>query len=206
MDMKKQYDKLLGDLLGVLDAVDQACVHWQEVEAEMSESASAESVSGVPGADISVANEQPIDAARQQRASSLSPFQRVAKVVLRNLEVLVGLDHDTAEHPSPSVNIETKVAAEAGLGMETSDNLAEVIASGREGAELIQRSFLETLRQHEITPIPAQGKPFNAKTMFAIGREPDNTVPPNTVVEEIVRGYQQGDKILREAQVIVSSQ
>lgn len=172
MDAKKQYDRLLSDLLGVLDAVDQACVHWQTVEAEIEETAT------------------PIAAAPP--GSELNPFQQAAQVAIAGLESLLGLQRPVTS----TANTATE---------PSSTELAEIIASGREGAELIQRSLLDALRQQNITPIPALGKPFDSKTMFAIDRQADPNLPENTILEELVRGYQQNDKILREAQVIVSS-
>lgn len=217
MDVKKQYDKLLTDLLGVLDAVDQACVHWQQVEADMHESAeSAESASPKPMPEASASGDGRVEAAQSPPQPSLTAFQRAARSILSRLEMILGL-RDRAGAVSQFPNLESSPSritpstvvpsrVDAADEVNTSEGLAEIVASGREGAELIQRSLLDALHQHQITPISVQGKPFNPKTMFAIGRESDNTVPANTVLEEIVRGYQQGDKILREAQVIVSGQ
>ena len=196
MDAKKQYNRLLTDLLGVLDAVDQACAHWQEVEAEMQDSAltgqeTLQDTDAEEGANTGEATSLP----------ALNPIQQLGKSVLDQLGALIGLSVEPATHPQESDGD----ATEQGQSQPASEDLAEVIASGREGAELIQRSLLDALRQQKITPIDAIGKPFNAKLMFAIDRQSDATVPPNTVLEEIVRGYQQGDQVLREAQVIVSS-
>ena len=42
--------------------------------------------------------------------------------------------------------------------------------------------------------------------MHALGQQVDASVPPSTVLQEVVRGYQWKDRILREAQVIVSGE
>lgn len=192
MDAKKQYNRLLTDLLGVLDAVDQACAHWQEVEEEMEDSALS-----VPKTEV----EEGANAVDPTSLPELNPIQKIGKSVLEQLGILLGVSAAPVPQPSGSGDDATKQAAT----QPASENLAEVIVSGREGAELIQRSLLDALRKQKITPIEAIGKPFNAKLMFAIDRQPDATVPPNTVLEEVVRGYQQGEQVLREAQVIVSS-
>lgn len=191
MDVKEQYERLLTDLLGVLDAVDQACAHWQEVEAEIAQPTSVDAV------DLLESQ------ARGLRATPSWPglFQQGARATLNLLERLFGLAPITALGADGH---ETSLDADPGESQISAVELAEMVASGREGAELIQRSLLDALRQQQIIPIPAQGQPFNPKTMFAIGREANSDVPENTVLEEIVRGYQQGEKILREAQVIVS--
>lgn len=197
--MANPYDRLLTDLLNVLDAVDQACAHWQTVEAEMAEAAGSEPVATIPEADIPGAAPAP----------ELNPIQRVAQAAIAGLESLLGLNRAAAPGSS-TPPMASNAGAIAPPGADSSDGsasteLAEIIASGREGAELIQRSLLDALRQQNITPIPALGQPFDSKTMFAIDRQPDPNLPENTILEELVRGYRQKDKILREAQVIVSS-
>ena len=41
--------------------------------------------------------------------------------------------------------------------------------------------------------------------MYALGQQADASALPNTVVQEVVRGYRWKDRVLREAQVIVAS-
>ncbi|WP_413176175.1 nucleotide exchange factor GrpE [Anabaena azotica] len=62
------------------------------------------------------------------------------------------------------------------------------------------------LKQRRVVPIVAQGKPFDSQTMYAVGRELRADITENTVIQEVVRGYLWGDKVLREAQVIVATQ
>jgi molecular chaperone GrpE len=83
-------------------------------------------------------------------------------------------------------------------------SLSEVLISNQQGVDLIRRSLLDLLRQRQVTPIIAQGKAFNPKTMYAVGRQA-STAPENTVIQEVVRGYLWGDQVLREAQVMVSA-
>ena len=90
------------------------------------------------------------------------------------------------------------------LANTTSTYLA-ALNSNQEGIEIIRRSMLILLRQRQIVPIPALGEPFDSGYMYAISSTPSDTVPLNTVIQEVVRGYRIGDRILREAQVIVSS-
>jgi molecular chaperone GrpE len=40
--------------------------------------------------------------------------------------------------------------------------------------------------------------------MHALGQQSDAVATPNTVLQEVVRGYRWKDRILREAQVIVA--
>ncbi len=87
---------------------------------------------------------------------------------------------------------------------EDSESLAEVVTSAREGIEMIQASLLSVLNQHQVTPLSTQGLPFDPQYMHALSQQADADAPPNTVVQEVVRGYRWKDRILREAQVIVA--
>ncbi|NJM47334.1 MAG: nucleotide exchange factor GrpE [Alkalinema sp. RU_4_3] len=85
------------------------------------------------------------------------------------------------------------------------DALTEALTSNQAGIELIRRSLLDLLQKRQIKPIPALGLPFDSQCMYAIAQQASDTAPVNTVIQEVVRGYWQGDRILREAQVIVAS-
>lgn len=88
--------------------------------------------------------------------------------------------------------------------------LIEMINSDRQGIELIRRSFLDLLKQHQIVPILALGQAFDPAYMYALGQQPSEALP-NTVIREVVRGYRWHNAsgtqvgVLREAQVIVST-
>jgi len=81
----------------------------------------------------------------------------------------------------------------------------EILQSAKEGVEVIRRMLLDLLRQHQVIPIEALGKPFDPALMYAVGRTPSTEVAENTVVEEVLRGYVLGERVLRLARVIVAS-
>jgi len=84
-------------------------------------------------------------------------------------------------------------------------SLSDILTSNQQGVELIRRSLLEMLRHRRVVPIEALLQPFNPQTMYAVGRQERADVTDNTVIQEVVRGYLWGDRVLREAQVIVAS-
>jgi molecular chaperone GrpE len=84
-------------------------------------------------------------------------------------------------------------------------DLKQVLLSNQQGIEVIQRSLLDLLRQRQVIPIVAMGKPFDPHYMYAIGREESASTPENTVIQEVVRGYLWQDQVLREAQVMVAA-
>lgn len=96
--------------------------------------------------------------------------------------------------------------SDASAKSATPESLSEIITSNQQGVELIRRSLLQVLRQRRVVPITAQGQPFDSQTMYAVGRESRADVTENTVIEEVVRGYLWGERVLREAQVIVATQ
>ena len=63
----------------------------------------------------------------------------------------------------------------------------------------------ETKKEKQVRPTETMGLPFDSQSMYAIAREPREELEENIVVKEVVRGYLWQDKILREAQVIVST-
>jgi molecular chaperone GrpE len=89
---------------------------------------------------------------------------------------------------------------------EPSDNgLIEILTSQKAGIEMIRRSLLDVLQKRQVQPMNAVGQPFDAQCMYAIAQQPSDSAPVNTVIQEVVKGYWKGDRILREAQVIVAS-
>jgi len=44
------------------------------------------------------------------------------------------------------------------------------------------------------------GKPFDSQIMYAVGREERADIIDNTVIQEVLRGYLWGDRVLTEAQ------
>ncbi|MGB3294844.1 MAG: nucleotide exchange factor GrpE [Phormidesmis sp.] len=149
IQLRKQQEKLLTDLLTVVDDLDSAVAHWQQAE-------------------------------RHQSSAPLPlPWWQRWRHWLRSLAA-VGIDDAQA------------------------DNLSEIVTSARAGTDMIRESMLTVLSQHQVTPFPAEGHPFDPTHMHALGQQATTEVPPNTVVQEVVRGYRWKDRILRAAQVIVA--
>ncbi|MBE9077042.1 nucleotide exchange factor GrpE [Romeria aff. gracilis LEGE 07310] len=157
IQLRQQQEKLLKDLLAVVDALDRAAEHWHQAEQ---------------------AQEQLASAPRAQ------PWWQ------RQLQYwwqwLVQPDAEAAEADEPSPT-------------------AEVVTSARAGIDLIRESMLTVLSQHQVLPLPAQGQPFDPSRMYALGQQSVPNAAPNTVVQEVVRGYLWQDRVLREAQVIVAA-
>jgi molecular chaperone GrpE len=73
------------------------------------------------------------------------------------------------------------------------------------GVELIFQKLMKVLEAKGLAPFESVGKPFDVGYHDALLQVPRNDVPPQTVIEEVERGYMLNDKVLRHAKVIVSS-
>ena len=67
------------------------------------------------------------------------------------------------------------------------------------------RSFQQKLERHNITPVAAKGKVFDPRVHEAVSRQETSASPPGTVVEELIKGYRLGDRLLRAASVVVAA-
>jgi molecular chaperone GrpE (heat shock protein) len=152
LQLRKQQEKLLSDLLTVVDSLDRAADHWQQAEQKQSERATAVQALGK------------VAWWRQW----LPSFQKAAPAA------------------------------------DSEERLAETVTSAHEGIKMIRDSMLNVLNQHQVAPMPAAGTPFDPNQMHALGQQVEADVAPNTVVQEVVRGYRWQDRTLRVAQVIVA--
>ena len=79
----------------------------------------------------------------------------------------------------------------------------EDVAAFLAGAEMIYRRLSETLAQEGLEPIPAVGSVFDPARHEAVAYEPAGE-EPNTVLEELRRGYTFRGKVIRPALVKVA--
>jgi molecular chaperone GrpE len=87
------------------------------------------------------------------------------------------------------------------------ENLPASLASNdwAQGVALIQRKLHAALDQLGVKPLEAVGKPFDPYQEEAVLHEPSATYPPETVTRIVRSGYVLDGKVIRPAQVIVSS-
>jgi molecular chaperone GrpE len=94
------------------------------------------------------------------------------------------------------------------------DNLERATAAAKtagetgplvQGVQMVLTQFRELLTKYGVTPIEAEGKPFDHNLHEALTEQPSKDHPPNTVIHVEERGYMIGDRVLRPAKVVVSS-
>lgn len=73
------------------------------------------------------------------------------------------------------------------------------------GNEIALERVDETLRRHGVHEIVCDGQPFDPATMRAVETEARAGVAPGIVIDIVRRGYRSADRILRYAEVRVSS-
>ncbi len=90
------------------------------------------------------------------------------------------------------------------------DNLERAVAAGTgdasavlEGVRLVLRQFATAFERLDVTPVDAEGKPFDPNLHEAIGQQ-ESDAAPGTVVSVLQRGYKIGDRLLRPALVVVA--
>jgi molecular chaperone GrpE len=73
------------------------------------------------------------------------------------------------------------------------------------GVELITRQLNDVLESLGIQPIASVGERFDPHIHEAVVTEPSDKYEPDTVTEELARGYRIGDRLLRPAMVKVAA-
>ena len=93
------------------------------------------------------------------------------------------------------------------------DNLERAVnhaASGEngktlvEGVEMVLKGFIDTLAKFGVSQIDAVGQPFDPSKHEAIAQVVSDVNEPNSVVEELHKGYMFRDRLLRAALVSVA--
>lgn len=76
--------------------------------------------------------------------------------------------------------------------------------SWAEGVVAIDRKLRQLLESEGVTPIAAEGQPFDPRQHEAVVQEETNDVPEGTVTNELQRGYRIRDRVLRPSMVAVA--
>jgi molecular chaperone GrpE len=72
------------------------------------------------------------------------------------------------------------------------------------GVEMILAHLYETLKEHGVKPIEAEGKIFDPNFHEALMQAEDKDLPEHTIVEELQKGYLLNERVIRTSKVKVS--
>jgi molecular chaperone GrpE len=74
-----------------------------------------------------------------------------------------------------------------------------------EGVKLVERKLRGVLESEGVTPIEAQGQPFDPNLHEAVAHEETADHPDNEVIGEVQRGYRLHDRVIRPSLVRVAN-
>ena len=166
-----------------------------------------EGASAAPGANAGLAE-------AEAAAEQLTPEQEIEKLRDENLRLVAELRNVTQraqrEKQEALRYAEADFARELLIVLddlertqESAKNASDVQAVA-EGVRIVYEHFLKLLRGRHIEPIDAVGKPFDPNWHEAVMQLPCAEHPAGTVAQEVARGYQMRQRVIRPAKVIVS--
>lgn len=186
-------------------------VKGRELDGEQSSVETAEGmVEGATGAEAEADQASELESLQQELAETRDQMMRIA-AEFDNFKKRMERDKDRL----------LKYAGENILRdlLTTLDNLDRALDQGSaaaednskalqamlEGVELTRKGLVATLERYGVEPLAAIGQPFNPDEHDALTMEASDEVPANHVLREFARGYRFKDRVLRHAQVVVSS-
>ena len=133
---------------------------------------------------------------KDQYARTLADFDNYRKRVARDREELAQFAaKDILKDLLPTVD-------NLALALEKAENKDDPFV---QGVKLAYDGFLKALADHGATPIDSLGEPFDANYHEALAQLPSPDVAEGVVMNEVKRGWLLHGKLLRAAQVVVSS-
>ena len=133
---------------------------------------------------------------KDQYARTLADFDNYRKRVARDREELAQFAaKDILKDLLPTVD-------NLALALEKAENKEDPFV---QGVKLAYDGFLKALADHGATPIDSLGEPFDANYHEALAQLPSPDVAEGVVMNEVKRGWLLHGKLLRAAQVVVSS-
>ena len=133
---------------------------------------------------------------KDQYARTLADFDNYRKRMARDREELAQFAaKDILKDLLPTVD-------NLALALDKAENKDDPFV---QGVKLAYDGFLKALADHGATPLDSVGEPFDANFHEAIAQLPSPDVAEGTVMNEVKRGWLLHGKLLRAAQVVVSS-
>lgn len=178
-----------------------------EGEADTEESQADESTSESKGELESVKEE--LETAKQEAADTYdrllrmtADFENYKKRSQRDREELKKFANESLIKDLLPVidNLERALIAAKEQQSSDADHSGNMV----EGVEMTLNEIVKILKDYNVTPIEAQGKPFDPTYHEAVMQEESDQYPQNTVINELQKGYILHDRLIRPAMVVVS--
>jgi molecular chaperone GrpE len=85
-------------------------------------------------------------------------------------------------------------------------NMSPEIKNWAFGFQMILGQFKDVLEQHGVVSFKSEGEIFDPHKHEAVESEESSTTPAGTILQEYVKGYRCGDRIIRVARVKVAKE
>lgn len=88
--------------------------------------------------------------------------------------------------------------------LKYTQQMSEEVKHWAIGFQMILTQFKDVLTNNGVLPFDSEGKPFDPHFHEAVETIISTDFPPNTVIDESLKGYKMGDRIIRPARVKVT--
>ncbi len=187
------------------EAAEQVASEATEPEVVEAELVDGEQADAAQAADAEPEEEDELAKAQQEAADARDSYLRL-KAEWDNFR-----KRTAAERESEKIRASEKLVKDL---IPVIDDLERAIDHAKqtgeggsltEGVEAITTKFLQILAKSKVEQIEAVGEPFDPNKHQAVGTQPDDSVPEETVLTVYQKGYQMGDRVLRPAMVVTST-
>ena len=192
-----------------------------EKTAEVEEAAKPEGESGAEAATPQeqadeVKSETPAEEEKPAESEKTAEPEKPAEPDWKALYALTLADFDNYKKRAARDREDTYRYAEMDIlkdVLPAVDNLSLALANAKankddpfvKGVQLVYDTLLKSLKEHGAEPFDSVGKDLDTEKMEAIATLPSPDVPEGKVSIESKKGWMLKDKVLRVAQVVVSS-
>lgn len=178
-----------------------------------------------PGAEGGISWQELVESAQEQQAEAADPVFQLVQELKEAIKARDEAEDKYLRAAAEFANArrraelradhEVRSAKELILGgflsvVDDLDRALQAVPAGGdaypwlEGFSLIQRKLAGTLERQGITPIVAEGEPFDPALHQAVIMEEADGVPSGTVLQELQKGYLLDGRVLRPAMVKVA--
>lgn len=172
---------------------------------------------GEPGSSPPVGTDENSNAGREQELEQRLAAQQAEHELLRSQYMRIAADFDnfrkrqSRDQEELRLRITSTTLSEILPVVDNFERARQQINPESEEAQTVHRSYqslykqlVEVLKQLGVSAMRVEGEPFDPSVHEAVLRAESHEHPPDVVIEELQRGYQLNERVLRHALVKVS--
>ena len=160
--------------------------------------------------------EEAANSDEQEVVDELTPEQQIAELQDKNVRLLAEMDN-VRKRAMRDASESRKYAAMPLITdlLSMTDNLqraldaadaADSVESLKSGVDMVLQGIVQIFQKYSCQPIPTEvGQAFDMNLHEAVGMQPSEDHPANSIMMVASQGYELHDRVLRPSQVIVSS-